>query len=338
MRDDRLTFELVSPGNLEEVLGELHGVERASSSLTFALESETRMIGNLALKDSNYIDGAMVRIVHEVPAWGYRRELATMFPSGYAPAISQGVSTGTLDLASPLAALRDDRWPWDFGIPAGRQARAVLEYVLQRAQIAYRFDPGCPAYAYGETNVYAIGDSVLETASEVAAHMGCELCPDGHGTVVVRPALAKGRSAPEHEVSGDDAMGAVEASDGTYSTPNRVVVRNKTAGGVEVAAYADAPVTAPSSLPRLGRRITEVIDMPDLSPATGEAARMEAQRVIDAYASAKRRHTLKCSYRPLREGDAVRLRAGGVDAACQVLTVELSLAPGLPMTLTLEEV
>lgn len=338
MREDRLAFLMVPPGNLDEVLGELSGVVHAQSSLTYALDSDTRVAGQLSLAGSNYIDGAMVRIVHEVPAWGYRRELATLYPCGADMRRERGTATGTLDLASPLLALRDDRWVWNFGIPPGRQAHDVLSGIFERAQLSHRIEPSCGSYSYGETSVYAMGDSVLETAREVAEKMGCEIVPDGHGTVVVRPALSGAQRTPAFSLSDDDVTGAIEMSDVVYSTPNRVAATNKADDSVEVSAYVDAPPGAPSSLPRLGRRITEVIELGELSPATADAARREAQQALDGHMAGRRRYEFPCLHRPLREGDAVEFRAAGVaPCKCVVRTVELSLASGLPMRLTVEE-
>lgn len=76
-RLDVLTFQMVSPTNIEQVYGELDGVDLSGSSLTAAYYTDTRTSGRLKVVGGNWRRGSMIRVIHAVPEWNYKAELGT---------------------------------------------------------------------------------------------------------------------------------------------------------------------------------------------------------------------------------------------------------------------
>lgn len=337
-RVDRFSFEMLSPNNLEDSYGELHGVVLDGTKITMSLDSDVRMACELSLADTNYIDNAAVRIHHYVDTWGYHAELGTFIPVGRKRESEHNKITGSLTMQSPLCSLIDDKWAFHYACGKGRSAIDVIEDVLSRANLKFTAKPNVGMYEYPETNVYVMGDTLFETASEAAANIGCELSVDGKGTVIVQRKRSGYQQTPYATVGAELVIGAISSEDITYTTPNRFALLYKDANGDEFAAFADATSRYKNSQMRRGHRLTEVEEISDLAYPSVEGVRKEAEKRLSEALSETGEATFQCAYMPLREGDAITFTADGNTRKCQISVLDVSLAPGMPMNVTMREV
>lgn len=337
-RQDRLAFELVDPNDLDSSRGWLDGAVRRDSNVTYAYYTDTRVSSELAVCDCNYVENSLVRVHHYVDAWSYHAELGTFFVEDGDLGELHGVESGTLHLGSKLVALRDDSWVRHYSIASGQYAKAVLAAIFDEEGLAYRIAPSVRDYRYAAANVYEFGESVISTVFDVCDKAGARLGVDGHGTITVDPYVLPSSRAPVHEYGPRNILGRVEVSRSSMTMPGRVGVIHKGSDDSEITAYADVPATSPAARSRRGRRVTEIVDVADMSPATFERAGQIARERLANATAEDVEYRFEAMYWPGREGDAVTLRLGGVSVPCMVKTLEVSLVPGLTTSVSLKGV
>ena len=76
-RKDVITFQMVTPTNVDKVYGELEGVDLSGSSLTASYYTDTRTSGKVRVVGGNWVRGSMIRVIHSIPEWNYKKELGT---------------------------------------------------------------------------------------------------------------------------------------------------------------------------------------------------------------------------------------------------------------------
>lgn len=337
-RHDRLVFELIDPNDLGASRGWLDGVIRRDSSITYAYYTDTRSSCELAVRACNYLESSLVRVHHYVDAWGYHNELGTYFVEDDDLGVDHGVESGVLHLGSRLIAMRDDSWVRHYSIAAGQYAKDVLAAIFDEEGLAYRIAASVRDYRYADANVYEFGESVISTVFDICDKAGAWLGVDGHGTVLIDPYIVPSLRAPVHEYGPQNILGKIEVSHNANTMPSRVGVIHKESDDVEITAYADVPASSPAARSRRGRRITEIVDIADMSPATYERAGQIARERLANATSEDTEYRFEAMYWPGHEGDAVTLRIGGVGIPCMVKTLEVSLAPGLTTSVSLKGV
>lgn len=338
MRDDRLVFEMVDPNDLDSSRGELTGVVRDGSSLTFAYDTDLLMSGELKIIDAPFIENSLIRIHLYVDKDDYHDELGTFFVTSDDLELNHGVYSGTLELSSRLVALSDDVWIRNFTIPKGSSAISVLADLLESYGLEHSFDQSISDYVYNDSNIFTFGENVLDTVLDICEKLKARLSINGHGIILLNPIIDDALKNPVFEIDGGFVIGAVTVKDETYSMPSRIGVINKSEDGTEIIAYADVPTYSPAARSRRGRRITKTYELSDMPVASYVHAAKEAQARLDEESSGARTFTFRSLYIPLREGNVVDFRFMSIRAKCVTKTIELSLAPGLAQQLTIREV
>ena len=333
-RSDVLHFVMVDPNNLDEIYGDLEDVQLGSTSLTWGWNADTVSSCGLSfLKGANYVPNAWIRVIHEVPAAGYARELGTYIPTAPTESL-KGARVVRLDLQSPLWGLKDDLLPERFAVGRGGSLLAAMGRVLDRCSRPYvvcgAFDLKAP-----EAVVYDIGTSCLQILRDLAALTGNRLDLDGHGRVLIAPVPDHRTLTPAWTLDADDPRsviieGSVSTETNLDELPSRAIVVN--GGYVGVADLgADSPYSAQL------RGYTRAVSVSDKAVASRAAAQRLARQYLDE-ASLARLWKMQALYFPARCGENVTFILDGEKHVCMIQSVDPLKLDSMTMTLTIREV
>lgn len=335
LRGDAITYELLDPNMLSASRGWLEGVVNSGSSITYSTGLDCLYTARIELAGSDYDGTSAVRVWHEVPAWGYKEAVATLYPTSEDLRYEHGAWTGTVELASPVVCLHEDLWAEaGYAVAAGASAIEAIEDVMGRAGCVSSVSPNVRDALLPEPSVWTMGESLLDTVRELQSMCGARIGCDGMGAVATVPDIG---GTPVFTIGPDMVVGAVTVSEAVSAAPGRVALRFSDGDGLELAAHADAPASSRASRAVRGRRVTVVEDVDALDPQTPERlqqAANERARELRAGSTVEFRGL----YLPVREGEAVALDLPCAKGAYTVKTKETSLAPGMPCQWTLEEV
>ncbi len=342
-RADLIRVYMVDPRSLE-VRGELEGVLLDGSSITWGYDTDTRVSGTIKALDSNWIDHSMLRVVHEVPAEGYSKALATLVVTADPSTYGQGATTTTYECHSALSMLEADYLPYHYTIGQNARSNDVVAALLRGAGRPYAIQGDAINKRYSEAVVYPIGDSRLSDLFDIADASGNRIDVDGMGNVTwgryVEPSKRSVAWALDMAAADTNVLDGLESSSTRLSDPSRIVVTYKgseeyyaTENGksvrktrdVEVAAYADR--TGDETASQRGYVIAEVVSLNELSPATKAQAQLQANARVPAVD--KREWQFSLLYMPIAAGDVIELSIpDGPDAGAHramVRNVELDL-------------
>lgn len=354
-REDAVTALMVSPTNFGQVYGELDGLDLSGSSLNCAYYSDTRSGGRLRVVGDGWVRGSAIRVVHSVPAAGYRRELGTWYVTADPATRGRDGTWGCdLTLQSPLWALSKDVSGRPWTLAKGASYLSAMRDMLRACGRSYDVAGARDARA-GSALSLDESASYLKRLHSLAKASGNRVDLDGQGRVTVRPYVVPAKRVPSLRIDVDASRGVVHEGvtreDTWLSMPSRAVVACKwtesTGGGGSrqsvdrvITAYADAKGHA--SPGARGYRMSELHSEPEMQPRTQARAEQLARQYL-AKASAERvEWRLTCQYLPLWEGDVVRLNVTDGPAEyrgrrkCLVKSVELRLDT-MQMGLTLKE-
>lgn len=352
-REDELHAYLVSPTNPDDIYDELQGVDWAASSISCGYYTDTRTSGSLAFVGDNYKPrGAFVRIVYEVPSWGYSRELGTFAPIEDPTTRQNGQWKTTLELHSMPYTMSLDIATCPMQIAAGSNVLTVMERELTAAGRAYVFkSPN--AYIFANPKIMETGKSRLSRMFELCTLSNNRLDVDGHGRMTIEPYVLPTQRPIVATIDLSDPRGiaydTVTRSTDWLGMPTTAAVSysySDNVGGESVTREINAAVSVlatnhASKIVR-GYNIVDFRQISDLSPATAAAAQKLAKKYLESDSYEKIEWEITCKFLPIQAGDVIELVVPDGDPLyagtrrCMVKNIDMSF-PHMDMTLTLKE-
>jgi len=338
-RTDVWRVEQVDPVNPDIVRGELTNL--VSASVTWGYYTDTRGSASIVtLGDDNYIKHSQLRIIHEIPEWGYSHELFTGYVTNAPNNTRQGMKKTTYTVSSPLYALDKDLQAGPFVVGENGMAINAIKALFDICGREYSIDPHSHDYKFSSTKIYPVGDSYLKTLFDITGLAGDRISIDGHGIVTVFPYTEPSMLVPQWilDIEAPDSLVISEdisESSTEFDVPGRIIVSHKD-GDNEIVAFADADSTMDSSSKKRGYMLSEIKDVTDLTGGRHQAHALAAQYLGEEQAS-YREWQVPSLYFPVREGDCVEFIKNGVSHHALAKTVDCDLMDGT-MKLTLKEV
>lgn len=357
-REDRLTFLMVSPTNLNEVYGELDGVDLSGSSLEAAYYTDTRTSGTLSVVGDGWIRGSsLIRVVHEIPSWGWKRTLGTYIVSADSDSRSNGMWSSELTLQSMLYGLSTDKLVRPWTIAKNAMALKAMRDCMNAAHYNYSIVSGAADYRIKTPQVMESGTSRLACLYSLCTMAGDRLDVDGNGRVLVSKYVEPASKVPSFRIDLSDPRGIafddLGRSTDWLSQPTTVAVSFKYSDTVnkggksntvqrEINAYAQVSTSWHQAHGYRGYTVTDFRSLSELEPKTAAHAQQIAKTYLAQTAPELVTWELTTTYLPVWEGDVVELvvhdgrkRYQGI-RKCLVRNLELDLS-NMTMHLTLKE-
>lgn len=316
-RKDVLHFAMVSPNNIDQSFGELQGVELSGSSLTAGYFTDTRTSGKLRVVNSNWVRGSLIRVTHEVPAWGFRRELGTYIVTADPAERDCGEWVTDLTLNSRLYGLSTEKHPYPWTIAAGASCLAAMDDSLRcsRAPFVIR---DANDIRFGAAKVVESGTARLAALFDLGNASGNRLDVDPHGRVTLSRRMDPGAKVPLFRIDLNDPRGVMTGGlsleTDWLGMADAVAVSHKYSERVgssseqrEIAALATMGDHVHHSHAQRGYRVTNYISLSDMEPKTYERAMQIANDELQKEQRELIEWQLSTTYLPLWEGDAVEL-------------------------------
>lgn len=350
-RTDKLTFQMVSPTNVDQTYGTLEGVELSGSSLSAAYYSDTRTSGTLRVVGGNWRRGSLIRVVHEVPEWSYRNELGTYIVTDDPCTWQHGAWVTELELHSRMFGLSTDRHVKPWTIAKNARALAAMEQSLKAAGCPYRKIGSVKDTTYKSAKVIEAGTTRLSALFTLANAASDRLDVDGHGRVTIKPYVAPQSKAASYRIDLADERGV--AMDGVRRTtdwlqlPSMSAVSyryTETKGGKsvqrEIIGVAKVSSNLHQAYTQRGYNVVDFRTLSTLSPVTQAHANEIAASDLKGNSRELIQWELDTTYLPIWIGDVVKLvvNSGSYTGArnCLVKSLDLNLEH-MTMHLTLKE-
>lgn len=351
-RIGKVRVMMVSPANLEDVYGELEGVDLSGSSLSAGYYTDTRTNGKLSVVGDGWVRGSFLRISYEIPEWSYTRDLGTYLVIDDGAEHRNGIWHYTLELQSMLYALVTEKAKQPWTIAKNARIKNVMHQILDGAKRPY-LDHEANDYVVSSPIVMESGKSLLERLYALASPSSNRIDVDGRGYVTLSPYIAPAKKVPLFELDLEDSRGVVKngltRTTDWLKMPTEAAVAYKYSETVngktvekEIDAWATVSADNHSSRVIRGYTVTDFHTVSEMNPAT----QAEAQRLANLYLKGDSieqvEWNLTSKYLPIWEGDVVDLIVhDGLDAyrgrrRCLVKSVDLDLRY-MDMTLTLKE-
>lgn len=352
-REDRLTFTMVSPTNPAHVYGTLDGVDLSGSSLSAGYYTDTRTSGSIRVIGDNWIRGSLVRVTHEVPKWGYKRDIGTYIVTDDSATRSYGTWAYDLTLHSRLFGLSTDKHTKPWTIAANARAMAAMEQSLKQAGCPYRKVNSPKDKTYKSAVVVEAGTERLAALFDISKVANDRLDVDPQGYVTISPYISPASMTPSYRIDLGGPRGIsmddVERKTDWLEMVDVAVVSHKysaKSGNESVQREIDGIATVSSSLHQAhaqrGYTVTSFQSISEMSPQTKARADQLARENLQKEQRELVEWTIPTTYLPLWEGDVVELAVhDGLEAyrgvrKCLVKSVELELEH-MTMQLTLKE-
>lgn len=347
-RADRLTFQMVSPTNVDQTYGELEGVDLSGSSLTAAYYTDTRTSGKIRVVGGNWVRGSMIRVIHEVPDWGWRRELGTYIVTNDGASRSNGAWVTELTLNSRLFGLSTDKHERAWTIAKGARALKAMEQSLGDAKCPY-VEQSPKDLAFKDPKVIEAGTTRLAALFDICSSAEDRLDVDGHGRVVIAPYVEPSSKTAVWRIDLEDERGV--ALDGLsretdwLQMADVVVIHHKYTKGKsekEVVGVAKVSDSLHQSHAKRGYTVTNFQSVSDLKDHSSSVAQQKAKEQLAKDQRELIEWKLSTTYLPIWEGDVVELWVHDGEPAyqgvrkCLVKNLDLSLE-NMTMSLTLKE-
>lgn len=337
-RRDSVRVMLVAPGSLDDVVGELANVEPDGCSVSEGYYEDTRCSAKVrTVGEDGYVDHAWMRIVHEVPADGYREELFTGPVTDAKRERKDGATVTDYSLDSSLYAIKNDLLVGGWSIGQGAKLTSVARSLLSTCGRPCDLSRA-QEHVYGAPVMYECGEAALSVLIDACGSYD-RVSVDGHGRVTVSRYVAPSAREPSQDVDPGDGrsvvIGSVTSSDDSQTTPGRVIVTSGSGNNLVVAAY-DAPADAESSSAKRGYMYA-VKSNDSAQDASYASLLAQAKASWQASQDPGREHELTVMWQAWHQGDVVRLRVGGTWRKCLVKSVESDLG-AMTQKVTLKEV
>ena len=351
-RTDRISFQMVNPTDLEASMGELEGVEIGSASLSCGYYTDTRTSGKLTVIGENWVRGSFIRIVHQVPEWGYSHELGTYLVTNDDRQRENGSWAYDLTLQSMLFGLSTDKLVRPWAISQNAMMLKAAAQCLDNAGRPHDFT-GAVDYRFKGARIMETGTDRLSIMYALAQLGGNRLDVDGHGNVTMSKYVRPASKAPVWRIDLADprgvALDGLSGSTDYLEMPNIVGVcytYNTTKNGKsvqqEINASAQVSADNPHSGAVRGYNVVDFRSLSEMSPATAARAQQLAQQYLANDSVEHVEWQLSTIYLPIWEGDTVELVISDGEEAyqgvrhCLVKNVDLQLSD-MTMRLTLKE-
>lgn len=337
-RRDSIRVTLVAPGSLDSVIGELANVEPDGCSVSEGYYEDTRASARVrTVGDDGYVEHAWMRVVHEVPADGYREELFTGPVTDMKREREDGTVVTDYSLDSSLYAIKNDLLVGGWAIGQGAKLTSVARQLLSTCGRPCDLSRA-QEHVYGSPVMYECGESALTVLMDACGSYD-RVSVDGHGRVTVERYVAPSAREPSQDVDPEGersvVIGSVTSGDGSQTTPGRVIVTSGSGDSLMVASY-DSPADAESSSRVRGYMYAKKESHSGENPTWGQLL-AEAKSSWQASQDPGREHELTVMWQAWHQGDVVRLRVGGTWRKCLVKSVESDLG-AMTQKATLKEV
>lgn len=351
-RKDVLTFEMVSPTNLNSTYGELEGVDLSGSSLTAGYYTDTRTSGKIRVVGGNWVRGSMIRVIHSIPEWNYRNELGTYIVTADDATREDNEWVYELTLHSRLYGLSTDKHPRPWTIAKNARALKAMKDSLKSAACPYEFKTNKDK-TYKSAKVVESGTTRLAALFDLANASGNRLDVNGHGTVIIEPYVNPAKKTASYVIDLQDERGvavdgltrktdwlemvdvAVVSHKFTQKSGRKSVER-------EVTGIAYVNSSTHQAHKKRGYTVTNFQSLSEMSPETTARAQALAKQALAKEQKELIEWTLTTMYLPIWEGDVVQLNVtDGLSEyrgkrKCLVKSIDLDLSR-MVMKLTLKE-
>lgn len=356
-REDKLTFLMVSPTNLNEIYGELDGVDLSSSSLDAEYYTDTRTSGSLTVVGDGWIRGSLIRVVHSVPAWGWTRTLGTYIVTNDEAKRENGVWKYKLTLQSMLFGLSTDLLVRPWTVAKNAMALKAMRDCLNAAAFKHTIVSGANDYKLKTPQVMESGTSRLACLYSLCTMANDRLDVDGNGCVTVSKYVNPASKVPSARIDLSDPRGVafddltrstdwlqmVDIAAVSFKYSDSVKKGNKTETVQrEINAYAKVSSSMHQAHAQRGYTVTDFRSVSELTPQTAAQAQKLANQYLKENAPELVEWELTTTYLPVWEGDVVELVVhDGMEQykgirKCLVKGVSLDLG-SMTMALTLKE-
>lgn len=356
-REDKLTFLMVSPTNLNEIYGELDGVDLSSSSLDAEYYTDTRTSGSLTVVGDGWIRGSLIRVVHSVPEWGWTRTLGTYIVTNDEAKRENGVWKYELTLQSMLFGLSTDLLVKPWTVAKNAMAIKAMRDCLNAAAFKHTIVSGANDYKLKTPQVMESGTSRLACLYSLCTMANDRLDVDGNGCVTVSKYVNPASKVPSARIDLSDPRGValdgltrstdwlqmVDIAAVSFKYSDSVKKGNKTETVQrEINAYAKVSSSMHQAHAQRGYTVTDFRSVSELTPQTAAQAQKLANQYLKENAPELVEWELTTTYLPVWEGDVVELVVhDGMEQykgirKCLVKGVSLDLG-SMTMALTLKE-
>lgn len=320
-RRDVLTFQMVSPTNIDQVYGELEGVDLSGSSLSAAYYTDTRTSGTVRVIGGNWVRGSMIRVIHSVPEWGYRNELGTYIVTDDGASREHGEWSYSLTLHSRLFGLSVDKHARPWTIAANASALKAIRQSLRASGTPFR-EISPKDKKYKDAVVVESGTTRLKALFDISEVAGNRLDVDPHGRVTISPATSPASRTCKWRIDLADERGI--AVDGLSRTTDwlqmsdMVAVSHKYSDKVrkngkqesverEITGIAKVSSSTHQAHNKRGYSVVNFISVSEMSPKTAAQAQKLATKYLKDEQHELVEWELRTMYRPVWEGDVVEL-------------------------------
>ena len=352
-REDVITFQMVSPTNVDKVYGELEDVDLSASTLSAAYYTDTRTSGKIRVVGDKWIRGSMIRVIHSVPEWSYKRELGTYIVTADDATYDHGVWVYDLTLNSRLYGLSTDKHPRPWTISKNARALKAMQDSLKSAGCPYLLNAPKDK-TYKSAKVVESGTTRLSALFDLANAAGDRLDVDSHGRVVISPYKNPSSVAASFaiDISADDrgyVQDGISRTTDWLSMVDVAVVSHKftqKSGSKsvekEVTGIAYVSSSTHQAHAKRGYTVTNFQSLSEMSPETTARAQALAKEALKKEQRELVEWTMTTTYLPIWEGDTVTLKVhDGLSAyqgarKCLVKSLDLDLEH-MTMKLTLKE-
>lgn len=354
-REDRVTVTMVSPTDVGQSYGTLDGVDLSASSLTCGYYTDTRTAAQLRVVGDGWVRGSMLRVTHEVPEWGWRRDLGTYIVTADPSERVGGEWVTDLRLDSRLYGLSTDRLVRPWTIAKGARAVRAMEDVLRGSGgIQYHMDSPRDM-TYRSARAVESGTTRLAALFDICSASKNRLDVDAQGRVTVAPYVEPSARVASYRIDLADTRGIV--ADGPSRSTDWLGMSDvaavshryhATSGGKsvdrEIVGVARVSAALHQSHAKRGYTVTSFRQVSELSPRTQARADALARADLAREQRELVEWQLTCCYLPLWQGDVCELVVHDGPAAyqgmrrCLVKAMDIQDLRDMTMRLTLKEV
>lgn len=342
-RHDVLTFQMVSPTNIDQVYGELEGVELSGSSLTAAYYTDTRTSGRITVHNGNWIRGSMIRVIHSVPEWNYKHEIGTYIVTNDDAVREKSEWVYELTLHSRLFGLSTDKHVRPWTIAKNASALKAARQTLKDSGTPYK-EVSPKDKKYKDAVVVESGTDRLKALFDICEVAGNRLDVDAHGRVILAARVNPSSKTAVWRIDLKDTRGVavdglsrstdwlqmadvvavshkfsekVQEQDGYYKSNGTKSDGTKYKKGDpkykeksverEVNGIAKVSASTHQAHAKRGYSVVNFISLSEMSPKTAAQAQKIAQQHLKDEQHELVEWELTTMYRPVWEGDVVEL-------------------------------
>lgn len=337
-RRDVYVCKLVDPFTLVTT-GEVD-IDAGSSSITYALDTDTKSTASIAVLDDLAKD-SMIRIVHTITVGGeeYVEEMGTFFAQSKSMDAESGRVSRDMECYSTLLRHKNDYLMSVHNYMPGDNVSEIIREIVEADGGHLVTGPGAPTdRVHTQDMHWQIGTNKLEMITSLAGWIGGEIGVTDHGEVELSIASDPYMIEPAYTFEEGEKsvyLKGVTTSEDEGDVYNRAVYYYSTDSG-SASATAVLDKTHPYSYERIGRNETYVEELNE--ETTQEELLSMATSFLNSHSGGSVYYTIEHAGVPwLRPGMKVRYKnpydyTGGIDSLCVIS--EMSVDSLSPMCMT----